>query len=97
VVVVSPYYANWGRLLGIMAYEPFEVAIMGDNAISKNLAMQKEYLPTSIFMGGETENLLLLENKLVNGETRVYVCKNRVCKLPVTEVRRALEQIRNWE
>lgn len=92
----GPYYANWGRLLGIMAYEPFEVALMGEDAISKILTMQKEYLPTSLFMGGKTENLPLLENKLVDGKTRIYVCKNRVCKLPVVEVKDALKQIEDW-
>ena len=44
-------------------------------------------------MGGDDENLPLLENKLVNGETIIYVCQNRVCKLPTKEVDEALQQL----
>lgn len=92
----GPYYANWVSLLGVIVYKPFEVAIMGEKAVSNNITFQKEYLPTSIFMGGETENLPLLDNKLVDGKTRIYVCKNRVCKLPADEVKKALKQIEDW-
>lgn len=93
----GPYYANWSRLLGVIAYEPFEIAIMGQQSKSKNLAIQKRYLPTSITMGGKAENLPSLENKLVPGATRIYVCKNRVCRLPVDEVEEALIQINVWK
>lgn len=93
----GPYYANWASLLGLMAYEPYEIAIMGDAAQNKNLAMQSHYLPTAIFMGGAEENLSLLKNKLVKDETIIYVCKNKVCKLPVQQVEDALKQIEKWK
>jgi hypothetical protein len=89
----GPYYANWGMLMGLMAYKPFEVAIMGSKAIEKNKELQTRYLPTSLFMGGEEENLPLLENKLVEGETMIYVCRNKVCKMPVSEADQALKQL----
>jgi hypothetical protein len=93
----GPYYANWSMVMGLMTFGPYEVAIMGDKAQEKNEALQKEYLPTSLFMGGNVENIPLLENKLVQGDTRIYVCKNRVCKLPVNEVEKALSQIYSWK
>jgi uncharacterized protein YyaL (SSP411 family) len=93
----GPYYANWARLLGMIAYEPFEVAIMGTQASSLNLNMQKSYLPTAIYMGGTLENLPSLENKMIQGEGTIYVCKHRVCKLPVTDVGAALAQIAVWK
>jgi len=70
---------------------------MGEQAREKNLAMQKEYLPTSLFMGGNAENIPLLEYKLVPSVTRIYVCRNRVCNLPVDEVIEALGQINSWK
>ena len=93
----GPYYANWAMLMGLMVYEPYEVAIMGEHAREKNRVMQKEYLPSSLFMGGNAENIPLLEYKLVQGVTRIYVCRNRVCKLPVDEVEEALGQINSWK
>jgi uncharacterized protein YyaL (SSP411 family) len=82
-------------VMGIMTFEPYEVAIMGDKAKEKNATLQKEYLPTSFFMGGTDENLPLLENKLSDGKTLIYVCRNKTCKLPVTEVSHALKQIKD--
>lgn len=91
----GPYYANWAMVMGLTTYGPFEVAIMGDKAQEINMALQQEYLPTSFFMGGTAENLPLLENKLSAGKTLIYVCRNKTCKLPVTEVAQALKQIKD--
>lgn len=90
----GPYYANWGTLMGIITSQPFEVAIMGTNALQKSKQMLQQYHPTAIFMGGDKENLPLLENKLAKGRTIIYVCRNKVCKLPEEDVERALQQVK---
>lgn len=90
----GPYYAHWARLMGWLTYEPYEVAIMGEQAIEKSRALQQNYLPTAFFMGGEKENLPLLENKLVEKHTMIYVCQSKVCKLPVQDIEQALLQLR---
>ena len=90
----GPYYANWAQLLGLFTFQPFEVAIVGDNALEKSGALQNHYMPLALFMGGNKENLPLLKNKIVDGETIIYVCRNKVCKLPVQDVGQALEQLR---
>ncbi|NDP28494.1 MAG: thioredoxin domain-containing protein [Flavobacterium sp.] len=90
------YYANWTKLMGMMVYSPFEIAVMGNDAVDLNLELQKNYIPISLFMGGEKENLPLLEAKLVEEETYIYVCKNRTCKLPVKQVNMAIQQISDF-
>ena len=90
----GPYYAHWASLMGLMTHQPYEIAVMGPDAIEKTRMLQRNYLPTAIFMGGEKENLPLLENKYVKGETIIYVCRNRTCKLPVSDVNKALGQLR---
>lgn len=87
------YYANWARLLGLNTLRPFEVAIMGEQAVEKSIQLQKHYLPDVIFMGGIKEDLPLLENKYVEGQTIIYVCRNRTCKLPVKSVESAFQQL----
>ncbi len=87
------YYANWAQLMGIMAYGNFEIAIMGKEYPFKNKELQANYLPTSIFMGGIKENLPLLEQKLMDDRTMIYVCENKMCQLPVENVSDALKQI----
>ncbi len=89
----GPYHANWAMLMGLMTHKPFEVAIMGAQAIQKNQAIQKSYLPTSLFMGGQVENLPLLKNKRSENQTLIYVCRNKACKRPTAEVSAALGQI----
>jgi uncharacterized protein YyaL (SSP411 family) len=90
----GPYYANWDLLLGLHISEPYEIAIMGDDALLKNIQMQQHYLPTSIFMGGNEENLPLLEMKKVTGVTRIYICQNKNCKLPVDDLQKALTAVK---
>jgi uncharacterized protein YyaL (SSP411 family) len=89
----NPYYSNWYRLVGWVVYPPYEVAIMGPNASKINRDFRKHFSPSVILMGGEKENLPLLENKYVDGKTIIYVCKNRTCKLPVQNVEQALKQM----
>src|SRR5699024_3771747 len=76
----APYFANWIQLIGMMAEGAFEVAIVGEKAMQKNRAMQQEFLPVSIYLGGQQENLPLLEKKRTEGKTVIYVCRNKVCK-----------------
>jgi uncharacterized protein YyaL (SSP411 family) len=89
----GPYYANWANVMGMIAYQPYEVAVVGEEASKKSIALQNHYLPTAILMGGMTENLPLLENKLVIGKTIIYVCRDKVCKMPVQDVNVAMKQL----
>jgi len=90
----GPWYANWALLEGMLIYGTIEVAIVGDNYTEINKEMQKHYLPTCLFLGGNTENLPLLENRYIKGSTMIYVCRNKTCKLPVELVSEAMEQIK---
>jgi len=90
------YYAQWCSLAGLFAYGTYEIAVMGKDAIAKNKSLQKKYLPDCIVMGEtDEENLPLLENKLMESKTLIYVCTNKVCKKPVEEIKEALTQIKN--
>jgi uncharacterized protein YyaL (SSP411 family) len=88
------FYANWALVTGISVYQPFEVAVLGTNALEKSREIQQHYNPLAIFLGGTDENLPLLENKFVEGKTMIYVCRDRICKLPVEDVAKALDQLR---
>lgn len=89
----QPYfYANWCGLLDWMIEPPYEVAIVGKAYKTKRATFNQFYKPNAIFLGGKDDTTLpLLEGKLIEGETRIYVCKNRSCKFPVTDVDKALE------
>lgn len=90
----GPYFGRWASLMGQIAFQPYEVAVMGDDAVEKTRLLMKNYLPTVLLMGGASENLPLLENKYVKGKTIIYVCRDKVCKLPVQDVEQALLQLK---
>ncbi|MCB0703431.1 MAG: thioredoxin domain-containing protein [Ignavibacteriae bacterium] len=86
------YHSNWALLQGIIERGIYEVAIIGND--SKKLAneMQSHYLPNCLYVGGTEENLPLLKGRLTTGTT-IYVCKDKVCNLPTTEVEKAIKQV----
>ena len=87
------YYANWARLLGLMANGIYEIAIVGPDALKINKEIQTAYIPNSIYLGGDKENLPLLHNKLQANSTNIYICKDKVCRMPVTKAEEALNQL----
>lgn len=85
------FYSNWCQLYASMITPPYEIAILGKESSLKAKEMQSQYLPNALFLGGTTEGSLdLLKDKLQDGETMIYVCQNKVCKLPTTETKKAL-------
>ena len=85
------FYSNWCQLYLDLVNPPYEVAIVGENYENLRKIMMQHYLPNALFLGGKEEGKLkLLENKKQEGETMIYVCQNKVCKLPVMEIPKAL-------
>lgn len=86
------FYANWARLMHNQIKAPYEVAIVGPGWEEARKELDAAFHPTALLMGGAEEgDLPLLQNKLVPGQTTIYVCQNKVCKLPVTTVKAALK------
>ncbi len=89
------YHAQWASLAGLFANGTYVIVLMGNDAMQKNKELQEKYLPDCIVMGAtDKENLPLLENKLAENKTLIYVCTNKVCKRPVEDVTSALIQIK---
>jgi uncharacterized protein YyaL (SSP411 family) len=91
----DPFFlSNWLQLYLRMVEAPFEVAIVGPDYQALQMEMMSHYLPNALFLGGAQEGQLeLLQQKLQGEATYIYVCKNKVCRLPVQEVGVALEQL----
>lgn len=89
------FYSNWGVVEAHFIHQPYEVAIVGKDFEVMRKEVDQHYLPHVLLLGGKNEsNLELLENKLIEGQTTIYVCQEKVCKMPVTEVSKVLEQIK---
>jgi uncharacterized protein YyaL (SSP411 family) len=87
-------YSNWSNLM-LKTIAPFyEVAIVGKDATSTALELYQNYQPNSLLLGSTNESdLPLLKNKMVKGQTTIYVCQNKSCQLPTTEIKQALNLI----
>ena len=87
-------FSNWMNLILNINKNFYEIAIVGDNAIKKIKELNENYLPNKIIIGSlESNPLPLLKNRFVEGETYIYVCVNKACKMPVKTVKEALELI----
>ncbi|QPH40646.1 thioredoxin domain-containing protein [Pedobacter endophyticus] len=83
-------YSNWANLLLNEVYGTNEIAITGMEVDLVKMELSKYYLPNKIVLGGANSKLPLLEGKQGN-ETKIYVCRNKVCQLPVSTVEEALQ------
>jgi len=88
------YYANWDILMSWFALEPYFVAIVGKEFEMKRKEFDTHYLPNVFLYGGENEgSLSMLEGKLKENQTTMYVCRNNMCKIPVNVVVDAINQL----
>jgi uncharacterized protein YyaL (SSP411 family) len=88
-------YSNW-LILHSRHITPFnEVAIVGKSVDEKLSGLRSHYLPNVIFAATTEESSLpLLKDRLVTGETLIYVCRGHSCRLPVSDTAEALKLIR---
>jgi uncharacterized protein len=85
-------YSNWAILLMNTIFGLYEIAITGAEAQQKRSELEEFFIPNKILLGGTTGTLPLLQDKWVS-DTKIFVCKNRTCQLPVTDVNEAIKQI----
>lgn len=90
----STAYPNWTSLLLDEIFGVYELAITGDNYKTLRREMEQTYIPNKIILGGTKGTLPLLADKFEK-ETRIYICKDRTCSLPVDNTTDALKQINN--
>ena len=89
------YMSNWGILFSEITNGLAEVIIIGTDAENMRKELHSNYLPFALTMGTKTKSKLpLLQGRdAQEGKTMIYVCYNRTCKLPVTNVKEALAQL----
>ena len=89
-------YSNWLNLMTNYTKPFYEVVVAGNNAIEVNKTLIKNYFPNILIAGSNKENntLPLLLNKFNDAETFIYVCVNGTCKLPQTNLTKAIKNIK---
>lgn len=85
-------YSNWLNLFINQVYPFYEVAIVGKEATNKSVELHNIYAPNKMLCGStKSSKLPLLENRYTKGQTRIFVCENKVCQMPTEDSEKALE------
>ena len=85
-------YSNWGTLMLYQTSPCFEVAVVGNSVDEIRRTLFQHYLPGMIFAGSlQKGKIPMLEDRFKDGKTLIYVCREKICKAPVTEVEEALK------
>ena len=85
-------YSNWAIQLMNEVFGINEIAITGDSVAEVKKELDQRYIPNKIILSGTNSALPLLKDKQ-SIETKIYICRNKSCQLPVTTVEEALKLI----
>ncbi|MEP2937404.1 MAG: thioredoxin domain-containing protein [Gilvibacter sp.] len=84
-------FSNWLDLALNYQGDYYELVVVGEGAKDKIASFNSQYIPNKLIAGSiDSNDAPLLKNRWVEGETFIYVCVNNTCKLPVTEIEKAL-------
>jgi uncharacterized protein YyaL (SSP411 family) len=86
-------YSNWCNQLLNEVYGMNEIAITGEAFADTKRELDQVYIPNKITLGGTKSKLPLLKDKQSH-ETKIYICRNKTCQLPVSTVAEAVKLIK---
>ncbi|KAA6441208.1 thioredoxin domain-containing protein [Dyadobacter flavalbus] len=89
------WVTNWAALYCMRTTPTAEIAIVGANVEAIRKDFDRFFIPNKIVMGtARTSDLPLLQSRTeINSQTAIYVCYDKTCQLPVTNVEDALNQL----
>lgn len=95
----ADYLTHWASLYVRRVLPSVEIAIIGPQATHYRRELEAHLTAGIVFAGTETKsNLPLLQNRpMVDGQTTIYVCEDRVCQLPVTSISEAMKLLNRNE
>ncbi|WP_316794047.1 thioredoxin domain-containing protein [Pedobacter frigoris] len=85
-------YSNWAIQLLNEVFGVNEIALTGEDVSEQKRLLNTHYIPNKITLSGTNSELPLLKDKQ-SFETKIYICRNKVCQLPVATVDEALKLI----
>ena len=95
IVQEISYLSQWASVANLLVKPMPEIVIFGKDYPKITKALNALHIPRKVVAASSKKSdLPLLQNKTeINGKTGIYVCYNKTCKLPVTDLDKALTQI----
>lgn len=93
ILTETQWLTNWATLATQFTKPTAEVAIVGNDLQNVRAILDETYAPNKIYVGkAHSSDLPLLKNRSVkNDETMIYVCYDKTCQLPTSDIGKALE------
>ena len=89
-------YSNWLDMMSNYTDTYYEFAISGNNALKEIKTLNQYYLPNILVAGSTKESTVpLMKDRFVDDITLIYVCVNSACKLPETDIHKAVGQLKD--
>lgn len=85
-------YSNWSIQLLNEVYGINEIALVGADVSAEKNEFNNFYIPNKITLGGTKSEIPLLKDK-ESQQTKIYICRNKTCQLPVSTVAEAVKFI----
>jgi uncharacterized protein YyaL (SSP411 family) len=96
IITSEPVYmSNWGILFSEIEEGMSEIVIVGEKCEEIRKEIHQHYFPFAITLGTKSKSTLPLfeSRETKDDKTAIYVCRNKVCQLPVDEASKAIQQI----
>lgn len=89
------YMANWLSIYMKMCIGTDEISIVGSESIAFKKEFDKYYKPLSVFIGdtSSSNKIPTLFYKKNEANTKIYICKNKNCTEPFSEVSTAIKYL----
>ncbi|TDP61434.1 thioredoxin domain-containing protein [Flavobacterium dankookense] len=88
-------FSNWLNVLLHFSEQNKELAICGENAIEILQKINQNYYPNCIIAGSEKPSKLpFLQNQYEENETLLYLCQNKSCQKPTTDLGEIFEKLK---
>ena len=88
------YHGKWANLMLKQIESPYELVISGKKARSLQMEFNKRFYPNVLILGSEKESdLPLLKNRFSNETTSLYLCKDKACFLPTSNLDEIIKRI----
>lgn len=93
VLTEVQWLTNWSTFATQFVKPTAEVAIVGNDVLNVRAVLDETYAPNKVYVGTtKTSEIPLLQNRTSkNGETMIYVCFDKTCQLPTSDITKALE------
>ncbi|MCF8213659.1 MAG: thioredoxin domain-containing protein [Chitinophagaceae bacterium] len=85
-------YGIWANLFLEYTQGTHEILVLGPQAMQMGTALLSAYVPNKVFMASPapTSGYPLMEGRVTGIDTRIFICRNYACSLPMASLEEAI-------